>query len=146
MWQKSKYFCLTSFNRLLKTVEVDDLSNSDKVRSIIIVSESQMETSGILLIDISPASLLSLIISYNVFQRNLWLILYLHTEFGIWNSAHHKLDFLDWLLVWGYTVELTFLFEFLMGVHELQHTNFHQVKSEMLQDWGGGLDYGQDLA
>ena len=33
-----------------------------------------------------------------------------------------------------------------MKVHELQHTNFQQVKSEMLQDWGGGLDYGQDIA
>ena len=78
---------------------------------------------------------------------NLWLTLYLHIEFGIWDETqHHKLDFLDWLLVWEYTVELAFLCEFLMEVHELQHTTFQQVKSEMLQDWGGGLDYGQDLA
>ena len=26
------------------------------------------------------------------------------------------------------------------------HTNLQQVKSEMLQDWGGSLDYGQDIA
>ena len=35
--------------------------------------------------------------------------------------------------------------EFLMEVHGLQHTNFQQVKSEKLLDWGGGLDYEQDL-
>ena len=41
MWQKSKYFCFTSLNRLLKTVqEVDDLSNSDKVKSTVTGSES----------------------------------------------------------------------------------------------------------
>ena len=58
MWQKSKYFCFTSLNRLLKTVEeVDDLSNSDKVKSTVIGSESQMGTSGILLIAISPTSI-----------------------------------------------------------------------------------------
>ena len=53
MWQKSKYFCFTSLKRLLKTVEeVDDLSNSDKVKSTVTGSESQMGTSGILLIAI----------------------------------------------------------------------------------------------
>ena len=57
MWQKSKYFCLTSLNRLFKTVEeVEDLSNSDKVKSTVAGSESQMGTSGILLIAISPTS------------------------------------------------------------------------------------------
>ena len=43
MWQKPKYFCFTSLNRLLKTVEkVDDLSNSDKVKSTVTGLESQM--------------------------------------------------------------------------------------------------------
>ena len=57
MWQKSKYFCFTSLKRLLKTVEVDDLSNSDKVKSTVTGSESQTGTSGILLIAISPTSI-----------------------------------------------------------------------------------------
>ena len=97
MWQKSKYLCYTSLNRLLKTVEeVDDLSNSGEVKSTVTRSESQMGTSGILLIAISPTSIFAfLIISYSVFQRNLWLILCLHIEFGIWDQTqHHKLDFL----------------------------------------------------
>ena len=33
-----------------------------------------------------------------------------------------------------------------MEVHGFQYTNFQQVKGEMLQDWGRGLGYGQDLA
>ena len=58
MWQKSKYCCFTSLNRLLKTVaEVDDLSNSDKVKSTVTGSESKMGTPGILLIAISPTSI-----------------------------------------------------------------------------------------
>ena len=67
MWQKSKYFCFTSLNRLLKTVEeVDDLSNSDKVKSTLTGSESQMGTSGILLIAIYPTSIFA---SFNNFLQ-----------------------------------------------------------------------------
>ena len=54
MWQKPKYFWFTSLNRLLKTVEhLDDLSNSDKGKSTVTGSESQMGTSGLLLRAIS---------------------------------------------------------------------------------------------
>ena len=54
-WQQSKYFCFNPLNRLLKTVEeVDDLSNSDRVKSTVTSSESQKGTTGILLIAISP--------------------------------------------------------------------------------------------
>ena len=66
MWQKSKYFCFTSLNRLLKTVEVDDLSNLDKVKSTVTGSESQMGTSGILLIAIPPTSIFA---SFNNFLQ-----------------------------------------------------------------------------
>ena len=67
MWQNSKYFCFTSLNLLLKTVEeVDDLSNSDKVKSTETGSESQMGTSGILLIAISPTSVFA---SFNSFLQ-----------------------------------------------------------------------------
>ena len=66
MWQKSKYFCFTSLNRLLKTVEVDGLSNSDKVKSTVTGSESQMGTSGILLIAISQTSIFA---SFNNFLQ-----------------------------------------------------------------------------
>ena len=149
MWQKSRYFCLTSLNQLLKTVEVvDDLSNSDNVKSIVTGSESQMGTSWILLMAISKTSIFA---SFNNFlqyiKKRLWLNLYLRKDVCIWNwTQHHELDFLDWLLVRWCTVELTFLCEFPMEVHGLQHTGFQQVKSEMLQGWGGGLHYGQDLA
>ena len=148
MWQKFKYFCFTSLNRLLKTVEVDDLSNSDKVKSTVTGSESQMRTSGILLIAISPTSIFAF---FNNFLQCIpkESVADSLSAYRIWYlglNTNHKLDSLDWLLVWGYTVELTFLCEFLMVVHELQPTNFQQVKSDMLHDWGGGLDYGQDLA
>ena len=66
MWQKSEYFYLNSLNRLLKTVEVDDLSNSTKVKSTVTGSESQMGTSGILLIAISPTSIFA---SFNNFLQ-----------------------------------------------------------------------------
>ena len=49
------YFCLNSLNRLIKIVqEVDDLSNSDKVKSTVTGLESQIGTSGILLIAKCP--------------------------------------------------------------------------------------------
>ena len=66
MWQKSEYFCLNSLNRLLKIVEVDDLSNSDKVKSTETGLESQIGTSGILLIAISPTSIFA---SFNNFLQ-----------------------------------------------------------------------------
>ena len=69
MWQKSKNFCFTSLNGLLKTVEeADDLSNSDKVKSTVTGSESQMGTSGILLIAISPTSIFA---SFNNFLQHI---------------------------------------------------------------------------
>ena len=71
MWQKkSKYFCLSSLNWLLKTVEVDDLSNSDKVKSTVTGSEFQMGTSGILLIAISPTSIFAFFNSF--LQKAKW--------------------------------------------------------------------------
>ena len=67
MWQKSKYFWLTSLNRLLKTVEdLDDLSNSDKGKSTVTGSESQMGTSGLLL---RAISLTSIFASFNNFLQ-----------------------------------------------------------------------------
>ena len=67
MWQKSEYFCLNSLNRLLEIVEaVDDLSNSDKVKSTVTGSEFHIGTSGILLIAISPTSIFS---SFNNFVQ-----------------------------------------------------------------------------
>ena len=54
MSQKSEYFCFNSLNWLFKTAEeVDDLLNSDKVKSTERGLESRMGTSGILLIAIS---------------------------------------------------------------------------------------------
>ena len=88
MWQKSKYFCFTSWNRLLETVEeVDDLSNSDKVKSTVTGSESQMGTSGILLIAISPTSIFAF---FNNFlqcipKESVADSLSAYTEFGIWD-------------------------------------------------------------
>ena len=67
MWRKLEYFSLNSLNRLLKTVEeVDDLSNSDKVKSTVTGLESQIEPSGILLIEISPTSIFA---SFNNFLQ-----------------------------------------------------------------------------
>ena len=86
MSQKSKYFCFTSVNRLLKTVEeVDDLSNSDKVKSTVTGSESPMGTPGILLIAISPTPIFAF---FNDFLQSIpkeSVADSLHIEFGIWD-------------------------------------------------------------
>ena len=65
MWQKSEYFCLNSLNQLLKIIdEVDDLSNSDKVKSTVTGLEFQIGTSGILLIAISSTSIFAFFNSF----------------------------------------------------------------------------------
>ena len=71
----------------MKTVEeVDDLSNSDKIKSTVTGSESQMGTSGILLIAISPTSI------FASFNNSLQYIpkesvaeALLRKAFGIWD-------------------------------------------------------------
>ena len=76
-----------------------------------------MGTSGILLIAISPTSIFAF---FNNFLQCI--------------PKESVADSLSAYRIWY------------LEAPELQHTNFQQVKSEMLQDWGGGLDYGQDLA
>ena len=70
--------------------EVDDWSNSDKVKSTVIGSESQMEISTILLTASSSMLylyLLSPTISDSVFQRNPLMIHYLHIVTVTWSTG-----------------------------------------------------------
>ena len=71
-----------------------------------------------------------------MYTNGIWL-LYLHMNPIVWDRTQpHKLDFLEWFLVWGYIAELTFLHEFLMGIKVFRHINFQLEKSEMFQGWG----------
>ena len=103
MWQKSGYFCLDALNRLLKTVEVDDLSNSDKVKSTVTSLESEIWTWGILLMAISPTSMA---ISANSpftgvppkksTTRPIWLN-------GLYYNLTHPINLMRVVLDWVYT-------------------------------------------